>query len=94
MDHAIHAPDPVKNIVDSLNGTDKRYLKEQMELIRKLASKNTSKVRIITIESKYISIHFSEQCLNIITKNDRLNGLKGGTKMKNTESLFKSKANL
>ena len=39
IDHAIHAPDPVKNIVDSLNGTDKRYLKEQMELIRKLASK-------------------------------------------------------
>ena len=38
--------------------------------------------------SKYFSIKISEQYLHILTNNDRLNGLKGITKMKNGESLF------
>ena len=41
MDHAINAPGHGKNVFDKLNGKDKRYLKQKMELIRKLAINDT-----------------------------------------------------
>ena len=41
MSRAINAPDHGNNVVDGINTTEKRYLKEQMELIGKLASNDT-----------------------------------------------------
>ena len=41
MDHAINAPGHLKNVFDVLNATDKRYLKEQMEINGKLSSNDT-----------------------------------------------------
>ena len=41
-DRAINAPVHRNNVVDVINVTDKRYLKEKMDLICKLASNNTS----------------------------------------------------
>ena len=41
MDCAINAPIHGNNVVERTNATEKRYLKEQTELIGKLASNNT-----------------------------------------------------
>ena len=49
MDLSINAPGHINNVVDGLNATDKRYLNEQMELIGKLASNDTSKIGILPI---------------------------------------------
>ena len=48
MDCTINSPGHGKNVVDVLNATDKHYLRGEMELIGKLASNNTSKIRMIT----------------------------------------------
>ena len=53
-----------------------------MELIGKLASKNTSNIGMHPSASKNISVKFPYQCINIINNKERLNGLKGSTKMK------------
>ena len=47
MDCTINVPGNEKNAVDGLNATDKRFLKEQMELMGKLAINNTSKIGIL-----------------------------------------------
>ena len=47
LDREINSPGHEKNVVGGLNVTDKRYLKEQMELLGKLASKNTSKIGML-----------------------------------------------
>ena len=44
MDREINAPGHRNNIVDGLNATGKRYLKEQVGLIGKQSSKNTSNI--------------------------------------------------
>ena len=72
-----------KNIVDGMNKTENIYLNEKIELLGKLTNNDTSKIVIISSASKDVSINFSEQCLNIITNNDSLNGIKGRTKIKN-----------
>ena len=51
MYHSINSPVRGKNLVDGLNATVKRYLKEQMELIGKLASNDTSNIGILTSAS-------------------------------------------
>ena len=60
-----------------------------MELIGKLKSSDTSNIGVLTSASKYVSINVLEHCLNIITNKDRLNRLKGSTKMKKREHIFK-----
>ena len=82
MDHAINSPDNVNNVVDIINYTDKYHLKEQMTPLGKLAGNDTSKNVMFPSVSKYFPIKFAEQCLHIITNNDRLKGLKGSTKTK------------
>ena len=52
MDHSINAPVHGTNVLDGRNTTDIRYLKEQMELMCKLASNDTSKIGIIPSASK------------------------------------------
>ena len=42
MDFAINAAGHEKNIVGGINVNDKHYLKKKMELLSKLASKDTS----------------------------------------------------
>ena len=51
MYHEINSSGHGNDIVDVLNATDKCYLKEQMELLGKLASNDTSNIVILTIES-------------------------------------------
>ena len=65
-----------------------------MELIGKLASNNTSNIGMLPSASKDISVKLSYQCINIINNKERLNGLKGSTKMKNMESLFKYQSHI
>ena len=60
-----------------------------MELIGKLVSNDTSKIRMLPSASKEIYIQFSYQCIHIINNKYRFNVLKGITKMKNRESPFK-----
>ena len=48
-----------KNVVGSINDTKTFYLKKQMKLLGKLASNNTSKIIMLPIEFKYVSIKFS-----------------------------------
>ena len=56
--HSINLPVYVKNVFDRLNATSRRYLKEQMELLGKSASNDTSNIRMKPSASKdvYISI--------------------------------------
>ena len=54
-----------------------------MEIISKLGSNYTAKIRMITSASIYVSIKFAYQCLQIINNKEVLNGLKGITKIKN-----------
>ena len=53
-----------------------------MDLLGKLAIKNTSKIGILPSASKYVSVKFEEQFLHILNNNDQFNGLKVITKMK------------
>ena len=65
-----------------------------MEPIGKSIGNNISKIVIITSASEYISIKFAEQRLHILNNKDRLNLLKGSTKIQNRESLFKYQSRL
>ena len=47
MYHAVNARGHEKNVVDGLNATEKRYLKEQMELIGKLGSEDTKNIGML-----------------------------------------------
>ena len=66
MYHAINAPNCGMNVVDGINSTGKRYFKEQMKLIGKLAINNTSNIVMLPKSSKYISIKFAYQCIHIL----------------------------
>ena len=81
MGRAINERGHVKNVVDGLNATEKRYLKEKMELIDKLGSNYTTKIVMIPSDSKEVSMKFAYQCLHIINNKEILNGLKGSTKI-------------
>ena len=48
MDHEINSPGNVKNVVDGFIATDILYLKGEMELLGKLASKDTPNIRILS----------------------------------------------
>ena len=52
-----------------------------MELIGELASNKTSKIGMLPSASKDFSIQFVYQFINILNNKDRLNGLKGSTKI-------------
>ena len=65
-----------------------------MEIIDKLASNHTSKIGMLPSASKYISIKFSDQWINILNDKEWLNGLKCRTKMQKRESLFKYQARI
>ena len=59
-DRAINAPGLRNNFVDGLNATEKRHLKGNMEIIGKLASNKASKIGMLNIDSKDVSIKFSD----------------------------------
>ena len=65
-----------------------------MELIGKLESNDTSNIRMLTSASKDVSIEFVEKFLHILNNKDRVNLLKGSTKMQHRESLFKYQSRL
>ena len=65
MDSEINAPGHGNIFVDGLNAMDTFYLKEQMELISKLASNNTSKVGILPSVLKDATIKISDQRIQI-----------------------------
>ena len=88
-DRAINAQGHGNNIFDELNATEKKYLKEIMELIGKLEIHDTSNIGMLTSASKDVSLKFSYQCIHILNNKETLNGLKGSTKIKNRESVFK-----
>ena len=60
-----------------------------MELIGKLEGNNTTNIGMTTSASKYISIKFADQCLYIINNKERLNRIKGSTKMQKRKSQLK-----
>ena len=89
MDRKINSPGHMKYVVDGINAMDKCYLEEEIELINKLGSKNTTNIGILTSDSKDVSIKFADQCLLNLNNKEILIGIKGITKMKKGESLFK-----
>ena len=52
LDCETYAPSHEKNVVDGLNATAKRSMKEKMELIDKLESTDTSNIVMIPSDSK------------------------------------------
>ena len=89
MDCAINAPGHRNNVIYGLNATDKCYLKEEMEPIGKLESNDTTHIGMLNSASKYDPIKFADQCLHILNSKERLNGLKGRTKIKKRQSQLK-----
>ena len=83
MDHVINAPGNGNNVVDVLNATNKRYLKEKLEVIGKLASNDASKIGTLPSTSKDISIELAYQCIKILNSKEILNGLKVSTRIQN-----------
>ena len=66
MDHTINAPGHGNNVIDGINTEDKRYLKGKMEIIGKLGSNYTTKIVMLHISPKDVSIEFVDQCLHIL----------------------------
>ena len=89
MDRAMNAPGNGNNDVGILNTADKCYLKGEMEIIDKLASNDTTNNGMLPSASKDISIKFAYQCLHILNKKERLNGIKVSKKIQKRQSLFK-----
>ena len=54
-----------------------------MELIGKLSSNDTSTIGMLPSASKYVSIKISDKCIHILNNEDRLNEIKGSTKIQN-----------
>ena len=81
IDLAINAPGHGNNALYGLNATEKSHLKGEMELMGKLSSNDTTNIGMLPSASKYVSINVVYQCLHILNNKERLNGLKGGTKM-------------
>ena len=73
MDCAINALGHRNNAFDGLNETERRFLTEQIKLIGKLASNDTSEVVILPSASKDVSINFSDQCIHILKNKEGLN---------------------
>ena len=82
MDRSINIPGHVNNVADGINATDKRYLKEKIEFIGKFASNDNTNIGMLPSPSKYVYINFADKCPHILNNKERLNGLKGSTKMK------------
>ena len=74
---SINTPVRGNNFVGVLNATEKRYLKEQMEIIGKLASNDTSNIGIVSSDSKYVFIKSADKCIPNFNNKGRLNGIKG-----------------
>ena len=55
----------------------------------KLASNDNKNIEMLPSASKYVSINFSDQCLNIISNKEILNGLKGSTKIQKIKAQLK-----
>ena len=83
MNIVIKAPGHGNKFVDRINATEKHYLKEQIEFIGQISSNDTSNIRMIPTASIYVSDKFKYQYIHNIKNKDRLNGLKGSTKMQN-----------
>ena len=57
----INGPCHRNNVVDGLNGNEKCFLKEQMELLGKVSNNYTSNIGMLHSASKYVSINFAGQ---------------------------------
>ena len=79
------------NVFGGFNEMGKFYLKEQTELIGKLASDDTPKIEMLSSASKDVHIKFPDQCIHIIYHKEGINGLKGSTKIQKRQSIFKYK---
>ena len=55
----------------------------------KLSSNGKSKIGTLPSASKDVSVKFIDQCIHILNNKERLNGLKGSTKMQKRQSQFK-----
>ena len=66
MDCVINEPGHVNNVADGLNATDKHHLKENMEILGKLGTNDTTKIGMLPNASKDVSINFPDQYLQII----------------------------
>ena len=66
MDRVINAPVHRNDVVNGLNATDKRYVREKMEIIGKLARNGISKIGMLNSASREFSVKFAYQCIHII----------------------------
>ena len=66
MDREINAPGHGNNVADGINATDKIYLKEEMEIIGKLRSNDTTNIAMLPSASKDVSAKLEDQCLHIL----------------------------
>ena len=88
MYREINSSGHVKNFVDGPNATNKTYLERKLEIIGKSGNKDITKIGIIPDASK------TSPFIQILYNKELLNGLKGITKMKHRESLFKYQSSI
>ena len=65
-----------------------------MGLMGKLACNDTSNIGMIFSDLKHVSIKFLDQCTHIMNNEERLNELKGSTKLQNRSSIFKCQSSM
>ena len=67
-------------------------MKGELELIGKLEKKYTTKIGMLSSDSRDVYIKLSDQCTHILKNKEGLNGLKCSTKIQKRESLFSYKS--
>ena len=89
MDRAINAPGHGNNNIYLLNATYIQYLKGEMEFMGELGSNDTKNIGMLTSASKDVSIKLADKCLHILKYKERVNGLKGSTKIQKRQTQLK-----
>lgn len=90
VDRAIKAPGHGKDIVDGLNATDKRYLRELMLNVKAPEDDREKRMNATTMSEADLE-SFAEECARLCSMIDRESGVKGQSKHAKREAAAKMK---
>jgi hypothetical protein len=91
IDRAIGAPGHGKDIVDSLNATNKMYLKKEMCMIGTPKSNDTQKRMEAHSMTETAALSLVEECAQICSRQERAEGVKGDVKLRKWKEKAKMK---
>jgi hypothetical protein len=91
IDRTIGAPGHGKDIVDSLNVTNKMYLKKQMCMIGMPESNDTQKRMEANSMTETAALSLVEECAQLCSRREQAKGVKGDVKLRKWEEKAKMK---